>query len=188
MGELRLDEIGYWSEVKLDIVHEYAQQYSTILSAQKGPSFHHIYIDAFAGAGVHISRQTGEFVPGSPLNALDLDPPFKEYHLIDLSGKKVDSLRRLTSGYPSVTVHEGDCNEVLLQKVFPRVKWENYRRALCLLDPYGLHLNWEVVQTAGQMETIEIFLNFPLMDMNLNVLWRSSDQVSSRQAARMDAF
>lgn len=27
------DEIGYWSEIKLDIIREYAQAYSTILSA-----------------------------------------------------------------------------------------------------------------------------------------------------------
>ena len=31
------DEIGYWSEIKLDIVREYAVAYSTILSAQRNP-------------------------------------------------------------------------------------------------------------------------------------------------------
>lgn len=29
---LRLDEIGYWSEVKLDIIKKYASAYSTILA------------------------------------------------------------------------------------------------------------------------------------------------------------
>jgi hypothetical protein len=49
------DEIGYWSEIKLEIVRDYASTYSRILTSKKLP---HIYIDAFAGAGRHISRQT----------------------------------------------------------------------------------------------------------------------------------
>ena len=79
-----LDEIDYWSEVKLDIVREYATAYSTILNAQ--PGFHHMYIDAFCGPGYNISKVTGEFVVGSPLNALSVRPPFKECHFIDLDG------------------------------------------------------------------------------------------------------
>jgi hypothetical protein len=35
---VKYDEIGYWSEIKLDIVKEYAQAYSTIMSAQRSIS------------------------------------------------------------------------------------------------------------------------------------------------------
>ena len=31
-GGLCFDEIGYWSEIKLDIVKDYAQAYATILA------------------------------------------------------------------------------------------------------------------------------------------------------------
>ena len=182
------DRIGYWSEIKLDIVREYAGAYSRILSAQKRPRLTHVYIDAFAGAGVHISRTTGEYVPGSPLNALLIQPPFAEYHLIDLDSKKVHSLRDVLRDRPEVTIYEGDCNTILLDQVFPRVRFEDYRRALCMLDPYGLHLNWEVMQVAGQMRSVEIFLNFPVSDMNRNVLWRAPENVDPKQAARMTAF
>jgi hypothetical protein len=34
----RIDEIGPWSEVKLDIIRRYAVEYSKILSNQKEPS------------------------------------------------------------------------------------------------------------------------------------------------------
>src|SRR5437870_3842922 len=72
---LRLDEIGYWSEVKLEIVRKYATAYSVIMAKQ--PLIRrHIYVDAFAGAGQHISKSTGDFVPGSPLNAVRITPPF----------------------------------------------------------------------------------------------------------------
>lgn len=72
--------------------------------------------------------------------------------------------------------------------MFHRARYEDYRRALCLLDPYGLHLDWKVVQTAGQMRSIEIFLNFPVMDMNMNVLWHDREKVQPKQVERMDAF
>jgi len=62
------DDIGVWSEVKLDIVRRYTVEYLKILAKQR--RLKHIYIDAFAGPGVHLSRHTGEVVLGSPLNAL----------------------------------------------------------------------------------------------------------------------
>jgi three-Cys-motif partner protein len=86
-----------------------------------------------------------------------------------------------------VHVHEGDCNNVLLHKVFPNCRYDNYRRALCLLDPYGLDVNWEVLATAGGMRSIEVFYNFMIMDANMNVLWRDPDKVKPAQAERMDA-
>lgn len=185
---MRYDEIGYWSEVKLDIVREYAAAYSTIISAQKSRPLYHLYIDAFAGSGLHVSKATGEWVAGSPLNALGIKPPFREYHLIDLDRKKLNSLRELTKGYPDVKLYEADCNTILLDQVFPRAKYEDYRRALCLLDPYGLHLDWPVIERAGRMRSVELFLNFPVADMNRNVLWRNTERVDHEQAARMTAF
>jgi len=91
------DEIGVWSEVKLDIVREYAVKYSTILAKQR---LKHIYIDAFAGPGVHLSRQTGGWVLGSPLNALAIQPPFKEFHFIDADGNRAAQLKELAGNRP----------------------------------------------------------------------------------------
>ncbi len=117
-----------------------------------------------------------------------MEPPFSEYHFIDLDGGKADHLRQMTCDIPNVSVYNRDCNEALLQEVFPRARWEDYSRALCLLDPYKLNLDWEVVRTAGQMKSIEIFVNFMVMDANMNVLWKNPDNVPPAQLARMDAF
>lgn len=184
----RFDEIGYWSEVKLDIIREYAAAYSRILSGQHHPSLEHLYIDAFAGAGTHLSRTTQKFVLGSPLNALKVRPPFREYHLIDVDVKKLDSLRRLVGSHRNVFIHEGDCNRILLEEIFPRVKYHDYRRGLCIFDPYGLHLEWKVVEAAGQLKTLDVFLNFPVADMNRNVLWHQPEEVAPEQAERMSTF
>jgi three-Cys-motif partner protein len=183
---LRFDKIGYWSQLKLEIVREYAKAYSRILANQS--NLRHLYIDAFAGAGVHQLKATGEMVPGSPLNALAVDPPFHELHLIDMDGAKVANLQQLVGDRDDVHIYQGNCNNVLMQEVFPKVRFRDFKRALCLLDPYGLTLNWEVIAKAGEMKTIEIFLNFPIMDMNRNALWSNPAKASPDDVERMTAF
>jgi three-Cys-motif partner protein len=188
MGSPSIDEIGPWSEVKLDILKRYAAEYSKILDTQRDPSFFHVYIDAFAGTGYHLSKTSREMVLGSPLNALQVDPPFREYHLIDLDGDKIAGLRELLGKRRDVHLHHGDCNLVLLEKVFPRVRFEDYKRGLCILDPYGLHLNWRVIQTAGMMKSLDVFINFPVYDININVLHHDVETASPVHIARLNAF
>jgi three-Cys-motif partner protein len=183
-----LDVINLWSEIKLEIIKKYAHAYSTIISTQAKLEFKHTYIDAFAGPGLHISKRSGELVPGSPLNALNVEPKFAEYHFIDLDNRKVEALREIADQQSNVWVYEEDCNEVLIEKVFPRVKYEDYKRGLCLLDPYGLDLDWKIIQTAGEMKSIEIFLNFPIHDINRNVLFHDPSNVSEAQKERMTRY
>ncbi len=180
------EDIGSWSEIKLEIIRKYASAYSRILANQRG--LHHIYIDAFAGAGVHVARSTGEYVLGSPLNALLVQPPFKEYFLIDLVPDKVASLGKIVGDRADVHLLSGDCNTLLLESVFPLVRWEDYRRGFCLLDPYGLDLDWTVMTTAGGMRSLEMFLNFPVLDMNRNVFWRDPAGVDAVDVERMTRF
>ncbi|MGA2229967.1 MAG: three-Cys-motif partner protein TcmP [Tepidisphaeraceae bacterium] len=188
MADFEPDEIGNWSEVKLDILREYAAAYSKILSAQSKPKFDHVYIDGFAGAGLHRSRERGDLIKGSPIIALEIEPPFKEYHFVDLNRSKAEFLMKSIEGSPTAQVYHGDCNDILLQRVFPRVRYEDFRRGLCVLDPYGLNLKWEVMKTAGQMKSIDMFLDFMVMDMNRNVLWKDPKKVSPGQAARLNLF
>jgi three-Cys-motif partner protein len=167
------DEIGIWSEVKLAIIKDYASAYARILGATrrgKIPSLRWLYIDAYAGPGFHLSRTTGQTVEGSPLIALNTTPAFSEYHFIDTEPRRVDQLRKLTEGRSDVFNYSGDCNEVLLHEVFPRARYEDYRRALCLLDPYNINLTWEVIETAGKMGSVDVFLNLMIMDINRNAM------------------
>ena len=101
---MKLDKIGVWSEIKLEIIKEYAHAFTTIMKNQdwcKG----YAYIDAFAGAGIHISRKTGEFVPGSPLNALEIENPFTEYHYIDIDKEKIEILKSFTQDQRNVCIY-----------------------------------------------------------------------------------
>jgi three-Cys-motif partner protein len=184
---MKLDKIGIWSEIKLDIIKEYASAFTTIMKSKawcKG----YVYIDAFAGPGVHVSRRTGEFIPGSPLNALEIAHPFTEYHYIDIDKEKAGILNRLTGDRTNVNIYQEDCNELLTEKILPSLPYKSYKRALCILDPYGLHLNWETIMMAAQQRTTEIFLNFPLMDMNRNVLHKDLLSAEPDQIERMNKF
>lgn len=185
---LVFDKIGYWTEIKHAIIREYASAYSRILSTQTNPPLYHIYIDAFAGPGQHFSKDKQEFVPGSPLIALSVEPPFKEYYLIDIDSDKIAELKRLTQTNTTVHILEGDCNKKLLNDVFPKIQYKEYKRGLCLLDPYGLHLDWKVIHTAGQMKSIDMFLNFPVADINRNVLWNNPKDVDPDDILRMNSF
>jgi three-Cys-motif partner protein len=183
--ELRIDEIGYWSEIKLEILEKYARPYNQILLGNK---LHPIYIDGFAGAGHHIAKGSDRIIEGSPTRALGINPPFDSFHFVDSDGARIEQLRRLSAGRPNVHVYHGDCNNVLVSQVFPTISFERRERALCILDPYGLHLNWETILFAGRSNVIEIFLNFPVMDMNRNVLWHNSERVSELHQQRMTKF
>ena len=45
-----------------------------------------------------------------------------------------------------------------------------------------------MIEAAGKMKSVEIFLNFPIMDMNRNALWHKPDLASAEGQARMTAF
>ena len=184
-NRLVLDEVGNWSELKIKIIKKYAHAYTTILANYKPVP---AYIDGFAGAGQHISKSSGERIDGSPKAAFAVQPPFSEFHLVDLNGHRVDALRALADGRENAYVYHGDCNRILLEDIYPVIRRNSKKRALCILDPYGLHLDWEVIAAAGKSKRIEIFLNFPVADMHRNVFWHDPSTVAEEDIARMNRF
>jgi three-Cys-motif partner protein len=184
-AQLRIDEVGYWTEVKLAILDEYAKPYNQILHSRRMKT---VYVDGFAGAGHHKSKGSGRLIEGSPVRALNVQPPFDWLHFVDIDKARVEELRRISDGRSNVKIYRGDCNRVLLKEVFPSIRYARYERALCILDPYGLHLDWQVIKAAGESQLTEVFLNFPVMDMNMNVFWSNPDRVSPASQRRMTRF
>jgi len=184
-SSLKFDEIGYWSELKLAIVAEYGGRYTTAL---KNSSFKKYYIDGFCGAGVHVSKESGVAVEGSPAGALKVDPPFDGFYFIDMAEEKTSYLENLCGDRNDVHIHTGDATEYLTKKILPEIQYGKFNRALCLLDPYGLHLDWEVIYQAGRSRAVDLFLNFPVMDMNRNAIWRHPEEVPDGGIHRMNRF
>src|SRR6185369_10831570 len=100
------DEVGYWSELKLEIVEKYGSAYTKAFSNEK--RLKKFYIDAFSGAGVHVSKRTGEQIEGSPARALKVSPPFDHFYFVDLDANKTKHLARLCAGRTDVDIHTGD--------------------------------------------------------------------------------
>jgi three-Cys-motif partner protein len=122
------------------------------------------------------------------VNALNIPQPFLEYHFIDINDLKVAGLEAASREHKNVFIYNGDCNKIILDDVFPRTRYEDYKRAICNLDPYGLHLDWNIIKKAGEMKSVEIFLNFPIMDINMNVLKHDKEKVDDEQILRMNRF
>jgi three-Cys-motif partner protein len=121
MSGENIDKVGYWTEIKLQILEDYTKEYLRILRNQQ--SIRQIaYIDGFAGAGTHISKTTGEVIAGSPKRALEMEPAFDHYYFVDMNPDRVERLRQMSPS-PHVTVYEGDCNQVLLNEVFPKCRY-----------------------------------------------------------------
>lgn len=182
----KFDEIGYWSELKLEIVEKYGAAYTGAFANQK--NLKKFYIDAFSGAGVHVSKRTQAQVEGSPARALKVSPPFDHFYFMDMDANKTAHLATLCAGRTDVDIHTGDATLYLTRTLLPTIKYEKFNRALCLLDPYGLHLDWEVMLQAGKSRAIDMFLNFPVMDMNRNAIWKNPDQAPQGGVDRMNRF
>jgi three-Cys-motif partner protein len=137
---------------------------------------------------MHVAKKTRAEVEGSPARALKVRPPFDGYCFIDLDQKKTDYLRSTFGNRQDVDIHTGDANKYLTETVLPEIQYDKFTRALCLLDPYGLHLNWEVILQAGQSQAVDMFLNFPVMDINRNAIWRQPEKVPQEDVERMNKF
>ena len=181
----KFDEIGDWSESKLEIVEKYGAAYTKAFAKQKGLKKY--YIDAFSGAGVHVSKRTGGQVEGSPARALKVSPPFDYFYFIDMNPEKTAHLATLCHGRRDVDIVTDNATSYLTNKLLPTIQYKKYNRALCLLDPYGLHLDWEVMFQAGQSKAIDLFLNFPVMDMNRNAIWHAPETLKDG-IERMNRF
>lgn len=187
-ADFEFDEISQWSEIKLEIIEKYGAAYTTAFSNVPGRRLKKFYIDAFSGAGLHISKATRKPIEGSPTQALKITPPFDRYYFIDMNRQKTAHLEKLCADRKDVEIHTGDCSPYLTQTLLPTIDYERYNRALCLLDPYGLHLDWDVMAQAGNSRAIDLFLNFPVMDMNRNAIWRNPDKAPKDGTDRMNRF
>ena len=133
--------IGKWTALKLEYLDYYLQGY--VIAAKKAREIH--YIDAFAGCGECVIKHSGQNIDGSPWRALNAVPRFSQYHFIEEESTLATHLRKsiAETGFTNFSVYTGDCNQVILHDVLPRIP----RDVPCFafLDPSGLQLHWTTV-------------------------------------------
>ena len=183
----KFDEVGEWSILKLDIIEKYGSAYTRAFSGERGQGLKKYYIDGFSGAGQHVAKRTGKPVEGSPTRALKVTPPFDKFYFIDLDKGKTDYLQMQCEGRKNVRIVNDDAN-IFLRTLLPTIRYDRYQRALCVLDPYKLDLDWDVIELAGKSGVVDLFLNFPVMDMNRSAIWREPERTPMGGVERMNRF
>jgi three-Cys-motif partner protein len=96
-------------------------------------------------------------------------------------------LQKLCEGRSDVEIINDDANSYL-RTLLPTIQYHFFNRAFCVLDPYGLHLDWEIIELAGKSQAVDMFLNFPVMDMNRNAIWRYPEKTPQDGIDRMTRF
>lgn len=172
---------GNWTQEKLERVRKYLQAYTTIFAHNpRAQKLKPIYVDAFAGSGYRISdRQksstlglfpefvdadTQAFVKGSARIALEVDPPFKGYLFIEQDQDYAQELQKLKQEFSDkaalIEIVESDANAYLKQWC-ANMNW-SATRAVVFLDPYGMQVDWTVIDAIAGTKSIDLWILFPI--------------------------
>lgn len=164
---------GSWTDKKLKALQRYLNAYMTLMKDKPnaGRPFEKIYFDAFCGSGTRVSdapslfdsRELGEFAEFSPRVALSVHPPFDRYIFCDVRQDHTEKLRSrlLDLGFSLATseFRVGDAN-TLIKHFCSSIDWRR-SRAVMFLDPYGLQVEWQTLQTIAATEAIDLWYLFP---------------------------
>lgn len=183
----REDTVGPWAEEKLSALEAYLRYYCTALSKTH---FTLVYVDGFAGAPLTTIRQQqtrdegqtywdedaessiaqDQFVLGSPIRALSMDPGFHKHYFFDLDRRRVEKLEELQATFPDKWMHVevGEANE-RIRKLVSVVSDKRLVKGVAFLDPYGANLEWQTVAALARSGKFEVIINLPI-HMALNRL------------------
>jgi three-Cys-motif partner protein len=148
---------GRWTVVKLAIIEQYLDFFTTVLKGQK---VRRIYIDAFAGSGKVVIKG-GKEIDGSASIALKYD--FDEYYFIDIKKEKIDSLQlSIEASHPEkkmkISYHCADCNDVLIWLLNNRIK--PYTRSVIFLDPFTFEVSRSVLEKISKNPCVDLWYLF----------------------------
>jgi three-Cys-motif partner protein len=138
---------GPWTLDKLDILRAYLPAFGVACKRTRA----WFYVDGFAGPGVN-HLPDDQRVCGSPLIALEAEPPFAKCLLLEKDRSTVETLRRRTAPYGDrAEVREGDVNQDLLPMMREFV--DTRAPCLCVLDPEGFEVYWSTVRELAEFGT-----------------------------------
>lgn len=170
---------GRWTEEKLGILTKYLKAYIKIFTRNPwARRFRTVYVDAFAGAGYIWQRQSEMsqldliedltaddaqgYIKGSALRAVELNPGFREYLFIEKDPDRFAELKKLTDKYSGkkISIENVEANKYL-RKWCASTDWKT-TRALIFLDPFGMQVDWTLLEEIAKTEAIDLWLLFPL--------------------------
>ena len=179
---------GEWTRLKLDILREYLNAYTTALKKL----FSLVYIDAFAGNG-EVSIQTSdpqlrETIDGSAKIAIDItDKQFDRIVLVEQNAGNCEALNLLkaqTLGR-DIWVENKDSNSYLQELLKNTASWSGWRGTV-FLDPYGTQVDWATIEAIAQSRFLDAWILLPVSaTARMLPNERTPDQVSPSWAAHL---
>jgi len=173
---------GDWTEDKLKRLGKYLQAYTKIFAANQNAQFlTTVYVDAFASTGERTTdnksnkgaetdadisdAEVRKFLDGSVRIALEVKPEFDQYLFIELDAEKCEILgHNLTASYPDmmhkIQIENAEANQYL--KNWCRSTDWSKKRAVLFLDPFGMQVEWSLLEAISQTHAIDIWLLFPI--------------------------
>ncbi len=179
------NDIGPWTELKLECIRKYLSAYSNILNSAGFREYY--FIDAFAGSGYCKTRKTRETRRGSALISLSINPPFTKYFFIELDSAKHDYLQDILNqdfSDRTVVMRNGDCNDeiVLILKQI-----DESTPFMALLDPQAGDLYWDTIRKISEKKKSEVLINFPFgMAINRYMLLTEGKEISKDMENKID--
>jgi three-Cys-motif partner protein len=184
---------GAWTERKLFVVRRYLEMYAQAL---KNQAFQRVYIDAFAGTGDRTDKRR-ESLPlldlpdfdavakGSARIALEVDPPFHRYVLIERASRRASELSELVSEFPGrkIEIINDDANDAIMA-LCKEINWRG-SRGVVFLDPYGLQVTWDTLKAIASTEALDVWVLFP-SGMGLNRLLTKSGDIPQEWQETLD--
>lgn len=194
---------GDWTTEKLERVRKYLKAYTTIFAKQSWAQT--IYVDAFAGTGYRSNSSgttpssswfpewaetdTDKFLKGSASIALEVEPPFKQYLFIEQDAVHALELEKLKTQFKdraaSITVVQEEANGYL-QHWCAKTDW-HFSRAVMFLDPYGMEVQWSLIEAIAKTEAIDLWILFPL-GMGVNRLLTRYEPPPEKWSNRLTCF
>lgn len=171
--DLPVRSSGSWALAKLDYLARHIDAFVNAMSDKPWRAMH--YLDLFAGPGKCRVRQSGEVYLGSPLIALEARPAFTRYYFADLESDIIATLRKRCAESPlsdRVKYFIGDSNETVhdiaeqiseIDRKFIRGQWSSLN--LAFLDPAGIDLYWETVETLANLYRMDLVIHYPQMGL-----------------------
>lgn len=174
---------GNWTEQKLSALHGYLSAYTHIFRKNPSARFYTThYVDVFAGTGYmqrpELSLSTGffpelsegaeEYMKGSAVRALEVEPPFDHYVFVERHGARSEELSELKAKFPArapfIDVRQGNAATVL-QQWCGSINWKE-NRAVLFLDPFGMDVEWPLLEVIARTRGIDLWYLFPLFAVN----------------------
>lgn len=145
----------------------YIERYTGVVAAAMKNKWGGLaYVDTYCGPGMCWVKDTGEWVVGSPLIALGVQPAYSHFAFVDNDSVCIDALERRVAGMEAKPHFKcADSNDsttiAWVRSVIPR----RGTLTLALLDPQGCTLEPATIEALTQDRPLDLMINLPIQGL-----------------------